>query len=416
MFNGVVPMAAPIMQILSRSLCSVRLFCFFTVLGVLAMAGAATAQADRLISIGSRDSLWSDVLGEERPYWVYLPASYDDARYALVDYPVLYLLDGDTHFHLATGVVQFMSEGANANIQIPEMIVVGVPSSNRTRDLTPTHTTNRPNGGHDATLSASGGGDAFLAFLNQELVPAVEEAYRAKPYRVLVGHSFGGLMALHAFLDAPDLFQAHVAIDPSLFWDDEILVRQAEQLTTNPASRPRVVYLSLSGHPPGGRMDGPARSFASALASQASSRLRSTLERYDDESHGSVPLLSLYRGLRFVFDGYGVTSRQLFDAPERLGEHFAAASRRSGVTWEPPERILDLLGHSFLNAGLLDKAVALFTVNTSTHPTSFNAFASLAEAQAVGGRTALAVQAYTRSLELSPDNSLVRRALDRLRR
>ncbi len=134
MFNGVVPMAAPIMQILSRSLCSVRLLCFFTVLGVLAMAGAATAQADRLISIGSRDSLWSDVLGEERPYWVYLPASYDDARYALVDYPVLYLLDGDTHFHLATGVVQFMSEGANANIQIPEMIVVGVPSANRTRD------------------------------------------------------------------------------------------------------------------------------------------------------------------------------------------------------------------------------------------------------------------------------------------
>ena len=404
------------MQILTRlALRAVGVFALVTMLGVVGVAGPAKAQDERAISIGTRHSLWSDVLDEDRPYWVYLPDSYEDTRYAPVDYPVLYLLDGDIHFHVTTGVVQFMSAGANANIQIPEMIVVGVPSPHRTRDLTPTHATDRPNGGRDATLRTSGGGDAFLAFLSQELIPAVEEGYRAKRYRVLVGHSFGGLLALHAFLDAPDIFQAYVAMDPSLFWDDEILVRKAERLTVDRATLPRVVYLSLSGHPPGGRMDGPARSFASALAAHASPRLRSTLERYDDESHGSVPLLSLYRGLGFVFAGYGVTARQLFDAPDRLGEHFAAASRRSGVTWEPPERILDLLGHSFLSAGLVDKAVALFTVNTSSHQTSFNAYASLAEAHAVGGRTALAVQAYERSLELSPDNAPVRRALDRLR-
>ena len=75
---------------------------------------------DQDINVGKKYSMRSKVLKEERPYWVYLPNSYDEGN-KKQRYPVLYLLDGDAHFQSASGVVQFMSSGINGNCQIPEM-------------------------------------------------------------------------------------------------------------------------------------------------------------------------------------------------------------------------------------------------------------------------------------------------------
>src|SRR4051812_21828632 len=87
---------------------------------------AAAQEKSRDIKIGEAFSLRSKTLNEERAYWVYLPESYNDTTFAPQRYPVLYLLDGNAHFHIASGVVQFMSGGVNRNLQIPEMIVVAI--------------------------------------------------------------------------------------------------------------------------------------------------------------------------------------------------------------------------------------------------------------------------------------------------
>src|SRR5882762_8466569 len=123
--------------------------------------GATVAQEkDAAIKIGERFTLHSKLLGEDRQYWVYLPESYNSKSQAPEAYPVLYLLDGDALFHSATGVVQFMSR--NGNVQIPELIIIAVPNTNRTRDLTPTHSLRNQLGKESASLTSSGGGDAFL--------------------------------------------------------------------------------------------------------------------------------------------------------------------------------------------------------------------------------------------------------------
>ena len=367
------------------------------------------------IAIGQRRTIRSEVLEEERPYWVYLPPSYDDTRYAPTDYPVLYLLDGDAHFHTVTGVVHFMSAGINGNLQIPELIVVAVPNTDRTRDLTPTRNANRPTGGDDPSLRGSGGGDAFLAFLRDELILGIDAAYRTKPYRVLVGHSFGGLLSMHALLNEPELFQAHIAIDPSVFWDDHVLVKRLLGLGRDPGKRPRVVYLSLSNQPATSRMAEAVEAFAAGLDAWRSPRVRSTLERFELETHGSVPLLSLYHGLGFVFEGYRVTTGQMFDRPETIASHFTALSEKLGTVVLPPERFLDQMGHAFLRQNFVDKAVSLFTVNASSHPASFSVHDSLAQALAVQGEIELAIGSYERALELNPDNHAARDALQRLR-
>jgi predicted alpha/beta superfamily hydrolase len=94
------------------------------------------AQNDNKIVIGKIDSVYSKILGEQRKIWVYTPDM--TSGNANQHWPVLYLLDGDGHFASVVGMIQQMSQ-VNGNNVYPEMIVVAIPNTDRTRDLTPTH-------------------------------------------------------------------------------------------------------------------------------------------------------------------------------------------------------------------------------------------------------------------------------------
>ena len=106
-----------------------RTFSAFLIGVFLLLGGCATKPArepsvaappvEEEYKIGKRFTLHSDILHENRNFWVYLPKSYQHTLFAPKKYPVLYILDGDVHFHSASGVVQFMSDGNNGNTQIP---------------------------------------------------------------------------------------------------------------------------------------------------------------------------------------------------------------------------------------------------------------------------------------------------------
>ena len=122
-------------------------------------------------------------------------------------YPVLYVLDGRTHFvHTAASTDFLAAEG-----EIPETIVVAIASTVRVRDFTQT----------DWKEAWVGGGGAanFKRFLSTELIPAVEKAYRTDGFRTLSGHSAGGQFVLYTLTSEPALFHAYVALSPSLDWD-----------------------------------------------------------------------------------------------------------------------------------------------------------------------------------------------------
>ena len=66
--------------------------------------------------------------------------------------------------------------------------------------------------GQEVKFPTSGGADKFLDFIEKEVMPLVESKYRVQPYRVFAGHSFGGLLAIHAFSTRPELFNAYIAV------------------------------------------------------------------------------------------------------------------------------------------------------------------------------------------------------------
>src|SRR3712207_3662198 len=102
---------------------------------------------------------------------------------------------------------------------MPEMIVVGISNTDRTRDLTPTRVARLPDN-PNAGFPTSGGADKFLKFIETELIPMVESKYRTQPYRALAGHSLGGLFAVHTLVTKPELFNSYIAVSPSLQWDN----------------------------------------------------------------------------------------------------------------------------------------------------------------------------------------------------
>ena len=396
--------------------------CFGLLASCVQEPDATTQDDDRRVTIGQKFTIASETLGEDRPYWVYLPVSYDSNSSASLHYPVMYLLDGDAHFPSASGVVQFMSSGINGNVQIPELIVVAIPNTNRTRDLTPSHTTIGSDGEETDFLQESGGGDAFLKFVRDELFPKIDSDYRTTPHRTLVGHSFGGLLALHALLDAPGMFQAYIAIDPSLWWDDKLLVRQAEKIGADD-ERTGSVYISLAnnsdietGEP--SLMEEAGREFGRTLAGAQYSSIRSKLQYFEAEDHGSVPLLSLYYGLLSTFEGYKFRIGDFIAKPSIASviAHFKGVSERLGVDPEPPESSVNQLGYLLLyTIENLDMAVEMFQLNVANYPASSNVYDSLGEAYMVRGDNKLAIDNYEESLVLDPDNENAKQQLEALK-
>lgn len=345
-------------------------------------AGPGAPPGPDAIVVGERMSLRSEILGEERRLLVYRPPpERPDARY-----PVIYLLDGEWHFHHATGLVQFlMQQGRMARV-----IVVGLANVDRSRDFTPTQAPEMPN---------SGGADRFLAFVERELIPAVEQAYPTAPYRILVGHSLAGLFAIHALSRRPELFDAVIAVSPSLRWGDRLPQKQTEALLAARPALDRVLYFAVGGEPPD--MMESNRAYAAMLRARAP-HMRWQFEEMPEEDHGSVVHRAIYRGLEHVFAGWRVPQDAASLA--HLDAHAAAMSARFRVSYPLPEETVNVLGYRLLEAGKVDEAVAVLRRNAELYPDSANVHDSLGEALERKGDLAAAIQSYEKAVKIGAVN------------
>lgn len=75
----------------------------------------------------------------------------------------------------------------------------------------------------------TGGRDAFLAMIADQLLPELGRRYPLdRADMTIYGHSLGGLFVLHALFTRPRLFARYVAADPSVWWNDGESQREAK--------------------------------------------------------------------------------------------------------------------------------------------------------------------------------------------
>ena len=376
-----------------------------------------TAQApSNVVSIGVRDSIWSPTLKESRRFLVYTPPSYNDTTFLPRRYPVLYLLDGDAHFHSVTGLIQILGTGVNGTFVVPEMIVVAISNTNRSRDMTPTKVDRDPQGRPAPQLASSGGMASFLGFIKSELIPKIEQTYRTAPYRVFVGHSFGGITTINALYTMPETFNAYVAIDPSLWWDNRLLLKQAREKFSKPGLAGRALFVSQANtiQPGDTTMNVHFNSivqFNGILESFNASGVRYAYKYYPNDSHGSVPMISEYDALRFIFDAYNLPILAAVEDPGFVTKHFERASSALGWKIDPPEPTVDMLARFALGRDSTT-ALRLFELNASLYPNSANAHAALGDFWLAKKDTTKALGHFDRALALRPG---LQRVKDRVR-
>jgi predicted alpha/beta superfamily hydrolase len=233
----------------------------------------------------------STILNEERLIRIYLPDDYFGSSRA---FPVLYLLDGDKDSFLrAIGFLRLLTE----TNRVPEMMLVAIPNTDRSRDMLPSKTVYHLSGG---------GADAFRKFLTGELVPFVNSRYRTTAYKALIGFSNSGLFTVYTLLTEPDSFDAYIACSPSIAWYPERFFHAAEALMAERRSLDKsfiVVRGEKEGIPHYGDryyydMDSVDR-LVEMMKSRAPNDFTCKMKTIDGEGH--VPPTSIYEGLFLLF-------------------------------------------------------------------------------------------------------------------
>jgi predicted alpha/beta superfamily hydrolase len=352
--------------------------------------------------IPQRLDIHSNVLKEDRVIWVRTPPGYQQSKDV---YPVVYQTDAPQHVNEIGSTIDFLVTHG----RMPPVIVVGIANTDRNRDLTPTHADEKNLDGSVNAVPTSGGADRFLDFIQTELIPEIEKRYRTAPYRIFAGHSFGGLFAIHALITRPNLFNAYIAVSPSLQWDDGRTLHQAQQFFASHAELKKALFFSLANE--GNRPNPMGENFEQlrkTLAAGAPKGLIWDSARYPDEDHGSTVLRAHYAGLRTIFSGWQAPRDEsgfLDGGLAGLQQHYQKLSERYGYRIVPPENMLNNVGYQLMGAKKLDDAIAAFKLNVELYPGSANVYDSLGEGLEAAGKFDSATQNFQKAIEMATKNN-----------
>lgn len=185
--------------------------------------------------------LHAPTIGEDRVINVWLPPSY---TFSTETFPVLYMADGGVVMedfpHIANTLAKLIESKS-----IPPIILVGIENTNRRRDLSGFSETPKDS----IYCPLSDGAKEFRSFLTNELFTEIEKRYRINEKKGLIGESLSGLFVMETFFLQPEAFDFYIAMDPSLWWNDGYLVKNAEKLMTNFPDEQKTLWFAGSDAP-----------------------------------------------------------------------------------------------------------------------------------------------------------------------
>lgn len=270
-----------------------------TLLGCLSIATPANAgwsmstETAPYVYPGSEvHAYYSNVVQQEYELRVSLPASYRSEPDRA--FPVVYVLDGQWYF---TPIADIVGSVAVDN-QVAEAVVVAITwggenpevDALRGRDYTPTAVASWP---------GSGGAGHFLTALETEIIPFIENLYRASKRRVIVGNSLSGLFVTYALLEKPRLFDGYLALGATLGWDDGYLYDRLNGLSQHHFPRGTRYYLGF------GELDSGVTdfySFTEAFTVREFRKIDFKTGVFEGLAHSSVNAVGYTYGLMHVLE------------------------------------------------------------------------------------------------------------------
>ncbi|WP_430814782.1 alpha/beta hydrolase [Carboxylicivirga sp. RSCT41] len=238
------------------------------------------------INIGFKDSIESKVLNENRKFIVKLPRDYNASERS---YPVLYRLDGDMDVYTET--VGTINRLVHMDELIPDMIIVMIGNTNRNRDMMPVNT---------SYFTSDPGADNFIAFIESELIPHINNSYRTTSEKLLCGQSISAIFTFYYFLTHTDSFNSYIACSGGFPDCEDYFIDLTDQFLETEQVKPTCLYMTQGLKDfldPDGVIKKQLYDFTQRIESKEN--IVCKMKSYEDEGH--VPFQSLYDALRFIY-------------------------------------------------------------------------------------------------------------------
>jgi len=250
--------------------------------------------------LGQIDEIHSKELGENRILNIYLPEGYQQDE--KTKYPVIYLLDGsaDEDFIHVAGLIQF--NNFSWINRVPKSIIVGIANIDRKRDFT------YPTGieKEQKRYPTSGKSDQFIAFIETELQPHINQKFRTNDSKMIIGQSLGGLLATEILFKKPALFNKYIIMSPSLWWDNGSLLNSTSEILNENFSQKTDVYIGVGKEGLGPSdiphvMEVDANLLAEKINSTKSKNVQVYFDYLPQEDHATITHQAIFNALRLLY-------------------------------------------------------------------------------------------------------------------
>lgn len=315
----------------------------------------------KVINNEEKITIHSEILNQDRMLLISVPDNYKEAN---KEYPVLYVLDGNTHFKHVTAAVDYLAKQR----LLPEMLVVALVNIDRGHDFTPKHSDRIP---------TSGGGEKFHNFITKELFHYIKKNYKASDYSILMGHSLGGMFTAYSLLEFPDAFNSYIAISPYMQMSDNYIIKEADSKLKAKYDKPKSFYMTVGDEP--GYFE-PLGEFSALVKKKSGEAINFSYIKMEAENHMTSPYLSLFNGLRFVFADWMLSQEVFNKGLTAIDEYYKKVSKKYGLEVKTQENTINLIGYNLLGVNHTEKAIKIFKENVKRYPKSPNVYDSLGEA------------------------------------
>lgn len=262
------------------------------------------------IIIGEKLTVPSKILHESRKLMVYAPEKVSQKI------PLILVFDGESLFETTVAAVKFMNYSSEIP-QMPEAIVVGIPNTNRDRDM-PT----------PQQYGVGNGEKNFMDFIKQELIPWVNKKYQLNGHIIAIGHSQGALFVSYLMAEEPGTFSWAIALDAPMNIDTKTN-RLKEKLTAvMNEQKIKSRYASIES----------VFGWGNDWQKSITKNVQAMQMKLPDETHESMPFKGMYEGLSFLFKDFAPLRKDL--SLTTLKEYYKLVSDKYGHTYEIPLRVI----------------------------------------------------------------------------
>ncbi|WP_448563315.1 alpha/beta hydrolase-fold protein [Thalassotalea ganghwensis] len=340
---------------------------------------------------GKKVWLESEVLNEQRELLINLPSDYPQKG---IQYPVLYVLDGNSHFKNAVLSSELLHESG----KMPQVIVVAIANNTgqRMRDAYDDRST-------------------FIRFIEKEVIPYIDSQYVTSQKNILFGHSAMGMVTMTALATKAMLFDYYIASSSAMDSSEQDLYSQLDKALAQRTLVDKSLYFSV------GDKLREGQGFVDASINLAQYFSQHPLQGFDwqrehlgQQNHTSVAYPALFKGLSAVFSDYeapALTSYQGFidfGGLKGLTDFFTQRGKAYGDSSQIPYHILTGLAFNFMAEGKVDEGIELLEqrVDSYQQPTRiYGAIAFLYEQKKMLPEALTAYQQALKSAKRINDSS-----------